>query len=139
MRRKIDLDSSVELSKLPALEMILVSIMSQYRESRLYNYYKKKSLDKEYNETVKKEENLKDCILSYAYGELVRNSRFKDKGVTCELITLAIPRDFEKVLPNVLKSKDFASYNVKVVPCDPDMLIAFNNLPIMIDLSKKMV
>ena len=64
---------------------------------------------------MKKDEMLKDLILSQIYRELLHNTSMKEKGETCKSIVLSIDAGYKYSLDRVLKHKDFLPYNIEKV------------------------
>lgn len=139
IRKEINLDAPINLESLKPFERIVVAIQCQIRETKFYKLHKQKSHEEAYKRKVVREERLKDSMLVFIYGELVKNNYFKKENSNCESLVLAINHEYEEELYEVIKSKDFLSFDLKILPFNNDMLLSFDNLPILVEVRKKIL
>lgn len=140
LREVVSLEEPVDISKLPPLEKIRVAFMIRMKETSYYKRKRERALEAEYREKIKREERLKEEVLNAIYRELVRNTTLKSKGGSvCTKIVLAINREFEEELISILKGKEFISFSLRVLDLNRDMLLSFSKLPILVEVTPKMV
>jgi hypothetical protein len=141
IRRVIDLDAEINISKLSPLEKIIVPILKSLKDSKFYRRQIEAKMEKEQKERIAKEERLKESILSRAYGELTENKwmDLNQPGLVCKEVGLTVNRAYESVLHEVIKHQDFSSYHIHIWECNKDLLMAYPKLKIVISVSRKVL
>lgn len=137
IREVVDLDEKVDLSKLSPLERVVVGFKYWYRDTRPYKYMLHRRLEKEYSAKVEEEEKVKEVLLTFAYKQLVLNETMKELGLTCVKIEVTLERSLESTVREVIKHKEFISNNLRILECDPDVLLSFSDVPLIVEISSK--
>lgn len=90
---------------------------------------------------LEREENLKTILLYHIYNDLVknRNKAIREHKQVARTIIIEVEREFEDILDNVIRGKDFLSYNIDRIQENGDMLLAQPNLPMRLKVSKKVL
>lgn len=141
VREFIDITKPVDLHGLPPLQQLTVAIRKYiYDYPAIAKRREKKEIEKQEKERIF-QETCKDVILSRIFEELVhnKNSKVRELKEVAVEQNLKVPRSYDKFLPQLLQSTDFKPFEVSIVQADPDLLIAFPNLPIIISVRKKEV
>ena len=85
-------------------------------------------------------DSLKDHILASIQYHLKDNNTLKHENKVAIAVILAIDREYSKILPIVLESKEFGMVNVEYVALDNDLTVCFeNSVPILLRISRKEV
>lgn len=71
--------------------------------------------------------------------ELNKNASLAKHDTKCVEIVLAIDAKYKESLGRVMQRKDFISYNLELIEENSDMRKAFNNMPIPLKITKKVV
>lgn len=153
MREVVNIDKPVDISKLSPLQKILVSIRYSWRNTNYYRNRRERELSLKYRMKADREEALKNELLTYIYSELMENRFFKQRAEKqresdrvrpvevrkCSSIVLAVDRSYEEDLRRVLKHKEFISFSITYLDCNPDMLKSFNKIPILLEVRYKVL
>lgn len=130
VRDKIKITEDLDLSKLKGRDKIVCAIRYRYYNSA----YNQKKIDKEKNkqleENMKKQEQLKGVLLNQFRRLLISNNKV-------ESIVVSVDRKFDSVIDDTLKMTDFISFIIKRYEENKDYLLAFPDLPIMLEVRKR--
>ena len=137
MRKELDMLKPINLRKLSPLMKVYAGIQAKWHESKTYKTNLNKRLEQTYFEKVQKEERIKESLLALIFRELVDNHTLKSKDAVCSEITISISSAYKEILAKVIQTKDFLPYNVTFVSENPDLRKAFQDMPILIRISKK--
>jgi hypothetical protein len=139
IREVVDIESEIDLTKLSPLQKILVALRREYRDTKYYRNKMEREMEKDYRQRTAKEERLKEIILTQVHEELIRNTEMSKRGLTCAAIQFAVARHFEDTLREIVKHKEFISFDIRFIPCNKDLLRSFNKIPVLIEVRLKMV
>lgn len=131
IRSKVDLDRPVQLDKLSPWERITTSFRLKFTQSRLYQGMLDKELEKEKKLRLQRIDDLKNMLLSRIDTELRR------KSDRVERITIQITRGFDDIIDDVITSVDFYSFEINKRYVNPDFLLSFPELPILLDVRRR--
>lgn len=129
VRRKVDISRTVELTELPPVERILTAIRYKYSTSRLHKSKAEKEANKLLRIRMKRMEDLKQVLLYH-----FNNRLYNDRSV--KMIEITIDRSFEDIVEETIGSSDFISYKIKMLKENRDILTAFPDLPIVLEVSR---
>jgi hypothetical protein len=140
LREVVSLDHPVDISSLPPMQKLYVAFMVRWRETSYYKRKKEQELEAQYREKIKREEKLKEELLNVIYTELVKGTTLKSKGGhTCSKVVLAVNREYEEELASIINGKEFISFSIRVLDMNRDMLLSFPKLPILIEVTSKVI
>ena len=140
LREVVSLDHPVDISSLPPMQKLYVAFMVRWRETSYYKRKKEQALEAQYREKIKREEKLKEELLNVIYTELVKGTTLKSKGGhTCSKVVLAVNREYEEELASIINGKEFISFSIRVLDMNRDMLLSFPKLPILIEVTSKVI
>lgn len=131
IRSKVDLDRPVQLDKLSPWERITTSFRLKFTQSRLYQGMLDKELEKEKKLRLQRIDDLKNMLLSRIDTELRR------KSDRVERITIQVTRGFDDIIDDVITSVDFYSFEINKRYVNPDFLLSFPELPILLDVRRR--
>lgn len=137
MREAINVDNAVDIASLPPLQKIVVGAVKGYKSRESYKKKEERRLEAENRLRIEREEQLKEEILTDIYRDLINNVTLKEKGLVCKEVRLLIDRDREKELREVIRHKEFVSFNIRVEEVDKDLLRSFPKLKILIVITEK--
>lgn len=138
VRTVVDTDDAknIELSELSALQKIVVAFQVKYKQGKSYQQKLAREKAKEDREIAYKIDKLKEVLL-YRIHQTYNDSN-RGKHVPKKLL-VTVDRGYKNVIGNVITSKEFLGFNIKVKREHPDMLLAFPALPIMLTIEKKVI
>jgi len=148
VREKLDLDKPINLKRLGPKDKVVAGILSQIRHTSLYKSLKRKKEEEAYVEQTKNDEMLKNYILAYLYSELSQNKTLSQYGKECSEVILSLNHKYEdslkRILPNLYNpesepSKDFIAFDILRVEENPDLRLAFADMPILLKAQKKVL
>ena len=141
LRDVVDISQNVDMQSLGYAERIITSIRYQFNQSKYFTRRRRKLEEQKTMIRLEREENLKTILLYHIYNDLVknRNKAIRQHKQVAKTIVIEVEREFEDILDNVIKGKDFLSYNIYRIQENPDMLLAQPNLPIRLRISKKVL
>lgn len=131
IRKKVSEDN-IDLLTLKPSERIIVSAINAIHGLSIYKEKKRKDELREYRLRLEKEELLKNAILFNINKYFNSKKRNNVKSVT-----ISVPREHESFLNSILKSKDFVSFDYEVIDIDPDFLLSFPQIPILVKFQRK--
>lgn len=99
----------------------------------------KRESEQEFARITKMDEQLSETILAFTHAELNKNASLAKHDTKCVEIVLAIDAKYKESLGRVMQRKDFISYNLELIEENSDMRKAFNNMPIPLKITKKVV
>ena len=127
---------NIELSELSAFEKILVAFQVKYKQGKRYQQQLAKEKAKEERERAYQIDKLKEVLLYRIHQTF--NPENKNKKVP-KRILISVDRCYRNIIGNVITSKEFLGFNIKLKREHPDMLHAFPNIPIMLIVEKKVI
>lgn len=148
VRNELDLSKPVNLKRLSPLEKVKAGIISQIMQNSFYINYKRQKDEESYMQILKEDEMVKSLILAELYAELNQNRTLSERGVKAEEIIITVDAKYEESLkrlfPNLFGQqgnphKDFISFNIDRVSENPDIRLAFKNMPILLRASAKRI
>lgn len=137
IREVVDLDKPVDISRLSPMQRLSVALTTWYRSGELYKRKLNRKLEQEFREKVKREELVKDLLMSQIHLQLTQNEEMGKRGLVCSEATIVIDRKQEKALREVVKHKEFISYNIKILDCHPDLLRSYAEIPLLVKVTTK--
>lgn len=132
MRTKTVLTDNVDLKYLKPTEKILLGIKYRYESSESFKKRKEEEEGRKELERVRQIDGIKTNIL-YKIHDVFTN--MPDK----ESVTIKLDRKTEPYLAEVFESKEFLPYKITRLKENPDFLLSFNNLPILIVIEKEVI
>lgn len=129
VRDKLDLSYPVKLEDLTPLDRVVVAIRARYLSSRLYKNRLKKESEMKQRVDMQRREELRNILL-YNISEYFIKVDKVDK------LTLNLSREFDDILDDTLTSVDFMSYTIVRRTENPDYLLSFPDLPILLDVER---
>lgn len=139
VRDSLNLEKPVNLRRLSSPMKLYVGIVMKWRESKMYKVKINKQLQAEYLEQVKRDDKLKEVLLAQIYNELNNNHTLGEKGEVCDSIVLSVKSKYFASLERVLSHKDFLMYDIRRVEENSDIRVAFKNMPILLEVRKKLL
>ncbi|VYU45150.1 hypothetical protein [Clostridium paraputrificum] len=131
IRSKVDLDRPIQLEKLSPWERITTSFRLKFTQSRLYQGMLDKELEKEKKIRLQRIDDLKSMLLTRIDTEL------RQKSDRVERITIQVARGFDDIIDDVITSVDFYSFELSKRYVNPDFLLSFPELPILLDVKRR--
>ena len=120
VRSIVDTDKQVNLNELKPVDKVIAGFVSQWHQTKFYK------------NMVKRES-------AFTHAELNKNASLAKHDTKCVEIVLAIDAKYKESLGRVMQRKDFISYNLELIEENSDMRKAFNNMPIPLKITKKVV
>lgn len=141
LRNVVDISQNVDMQSLGYSERIITSIRYQINQSKYFARRRRKLEEQKTMIRLEREENLKTILLYHIYNDLVknRNKAIREHKQVARTIIIEVEREFEDILDNVIRGKDFLSYNIDRIQENGDMLLAQPNLPMRLKVSKKVL
>lgn len=131
IRKYVDISQPVDLTKLKGWERVITSFRYKWSQLGITSQYKEKQENKIYETRMKQIEELKGVLLYKLNQELTK------KSTKVKKIRITIARAYEKILEETLSSVDFIAYDIKIIEENRDFFLAFPELPIMLEVSRK--
>lgn len=139
VRSIVDTDKPVNLKELKPVDKVVAGFISQWHQTSFYKKIKRKESEEEYAKLSKMDESLKETILTYVYAELNRNTSLSRYDTKCVELVLAINAKYKDSLGRIMHHKDFLPFNLELIEENGDMRRAFNNMAILLKITKKVV
>ena len=130
VRSIVDTDKQVNLNELKPVDKVIAGFVSQWHQ---------RESEQEFARITKMDEQLSETILAFTHAELNKNASLAKHDTKCVEIVLAIDAKYKESLGRVMQRKDFISYNLELIEENSDMRKAFNNMPIPLKITKKVV
>lgn len=137
MRKAINVDKPLDTSKLSPWQEVVVGAAKGYRSRERFQQRLERQLEKEHKLRISREESLKEDVLTFVYGELVEGRTMKAKGLVARKIQLTIPRSYEKELREIVKHREFVSFEMHIEEVDPDILRSFPTVKILLTVVER--
>lgn len=137
VREVVDITAGVDTSKLKVLERFSIAIQDWYQRTSYYQNSINKQLDREARERTQREESLKGVLLKMYYNELVECVGAARYNAECAEVVLSVPRIYQETLEEILQHRDFDRYHITIEEPDPDLLLSFQHLPILVRASRR--
>jgi hypothetical protein len=137
LREIVDASAPVDLDSLTPLQKLTVGIKRRIYEYDFYKRRQDRKAEAESRARAEREDFLKGALLTHAHIQLVENREMSLMGSKCIAINVIVPRSYEKDLRNIVWHKDFLSYEIKIFDCDPDLLLSYPDLPIIVGMKIK--
>ena len=137
IRRELDFQQPINLKRLSPFMKIYAGLVSKWHETNYYQTQLHKRLEADYAARVKRDEKLKDALLVVIYQELNNNKSLKKRGEECDEIIVCVKSKFIHSLDRILTHTDFLPYVITKVPEEPDVRVAFPDMPILVKVQKK--
>lgn len=131
VRKQVDLDKNPNLSDLKPIERVTTSIGYWISKMSMVQKRKNKDLNKE---AMARREMMDDLKLVILY--LINKKLPKDDN-SVKATEIEIARTFNPVLKDTIKSADFLAYSIKKIEEDQDYLVAFPELPIILEVRRR--
>lgn len=137
----VDLTKDVNLKELAPLQRMKVALSASFKRSSIVQRYLERGRRKAYLAKKYDEDLVSRCLSYVAYKNLVegKNEYTLQTGEPLKSIEVAIVRKYEYIIPDLIASKDFKSYNIVRIEENPDMLKAKPDMPIKLSISKKVL
>ena len=139
IRNELDIDKPVNLKRLKPTMKIYAGIITKWRQTKFYQTAARNRAEAEYTRQVQRDENLKSLLLAQMYRELTNNTTLQSRGEVCQEIILEVNNDYRDSLDRILTHRDFIAYDISRVDENEDIRKAFNNMPILLRVSKKVL
>lgn len=141
VRTVVDTDDAknIELSELSAFEKISVAFQVKYKQGKGYQQRLAKERAKEEREIAYQIDKLKEALLYRIHNTLNSDLKGNSSKKVPKKIIIAVDRSYRNIIGNVITSKEFLGFDIKVKREHPDMLLAFPALPIMLTVEKKVI
>ena len=139
VRSIVDTDKQVNLNELKPVDKVIAGFVSQWHQTKFYKNMVKRESEQEFARITKMDEQLSETILAFTHAELNKNGSLAKHDTKCVEIVLAIDAKYKESLGRVMQRKDFISYNLELIEENSDMRKAFNNMPIPLKITKKVV
>ena len=120
VRSIVDTDKQVNLNELKPVDKVIAGFVSQWHQTKFYKNMVKRESEQEFARITKMDEQLSETILAFTHAELNKNASLAKHD-------------------RVMQRKDFISYNLELIEENSDMRKAFNNMPIPLKITKKVV
>lgn len=137
VRNELDFQKPVNLRRLSPMMKIYAGIVSKWHETNYYLTNLHKRQEAAYAAQVQRDEKLKEALLVQIFKELNNNHSMKAKGEECDEVILCVQSKFIHSLDRILTHKDFLPYIIAKVPEDPDIRLAFPEMPVLVKVQKK--
>ena len=121
------------------VDKVIAGFVSQWHQTKFYKNMVKRESEQEFARITKMDEQLSETILAFTHAELNKNASLAKHDTKCVEIVLAIDAKYKESLGRVMQRKDFISYNLELIEENSDMRKAFNNMPIPLKITKKVV
>lgn len=135
----IDNDGMADLRQLSPVTKIWTAFRISFQNTEIFKNRRQRAIEVEYKKRCEVEDNFKSVLLKRIYAELIKNTYMGSKGLHTKDITLAVDRKMEEVLKNIIKHKDFAAYDIKILQPNEDIVKCFPETPILINVRKKLI
>lgn len=139
IRKELDTGKSINLQRLSPAFKIYAGLITKWHSSKYYRTASARRLEAGYILQSQKDDKLKEILLALIYKELAANTSLKPLTHVCNEMVIAVKAEYKDSLFRVLKHKDFLSYNIKLVAENKDLRQAFKDMPILIEVSKKVI
>lgn len=136
LRKTVNIDSIVDPDKLGPIEKVKVAFFRSIKELPMYIRKKEREAEAAHKAHIALIDTIKEEILTPAYAELIANRRLGAEGLKCDKIQLAVSRSVEKDLRELLKHKEFVSFNIKFLEPNRDMLRSYG-FKVLIEVSRR--
>lgn len=131
IRKEVDLDKNPNLSDLKPVERVTTAIRFWTSKMSMVEKRKNKDLNKE---AMARREMMDDLKLVILY--LINKKLPKDDN-SVKATEIEIARTFNPVLKDTIKSADFLAYSIKKIEENADYLVAFPELPIILEVRRR--
>lgn len=150
IREIIDINQPINLRTLSPTDKIITAIRCAISNSNFSLVGRKKREQEAHRRRLEREDYLKDVLLTKVYQTLVKNSEIKD-GLISKEVYIKVNAEYKDILfdefdsagnllhKSILRQSDFAQYNVRFVEEEPDIRVAFPDMPYMLVFSRKEV
>lgn len=136
VRKAINVDKTPDLDKLSPFQKILVAFIKSYEKTDMYTRKKERMLEQENKLRIQREESLKEEILTSAFMELKHNKTLSRRNLVCKRAELVVDREMQAELEEILKHKEFSTFNIKVINPTNDLGKSYD-IPILLQVSEK--
>ncbi len=138
VRKELSLENP-NLKEISATDKIALAIKSKLYESKFYKNSVKKKMDAEQRKRLQRISQLKESLLVRLYAELTEDATLKKKGLHTKYVRLIVRQSYADILDEVLTHKEFLPYEIGRVPENPDVRLAFPDMPIILNVERKML
>ena len=139
IRNSLNVDSQVNLRKLSPLMKIQAGLTVMWHNTEMYKRELRKKTEASTILRMQQDQRLKEMLLSQIYKELDSNTTLKENGKICESIIVSVDASMKKSLDRVITHSDFLSYEFEMIEENPDIRIAFKDMPYLVRVRKKSV
>lgn len=130
VKTKIKITDDLDLSKIDGFEKVKCAVRYRWKNSRFKKSMDEKNDNKALELLMKRKEELKGVLLYQFRSTLVNNSKVK-------MVTISVDRCYDEILDDTLNMTDFIGYEIRRIKEDSDYLLAFPDLPILLEVKKK--
>jgi len=138
VRKELSLENP-NLKEISATDKIALAIKSKLYESKFYKNSVKKKMDAEQRKRLQRISQLKESLLVRLYAELTEDTTLKKKGLHTKYVRLIVRQSYADILDEVLTHKEFLPYEIGRVPENSDIRLAFPDMPIILNVERKML
>ena len=137
IRDDIDYSKPINLKRLSPLKRISVAIAAKWRETDIAQKNRNRAMDAKYAKMAAKDALLKDALLATIYAELENNKSLKGINGESESVLLEVQRDYIYSLDRILGGSEFLLYNIRRVQEAEDFRACFEDMPILLSVTKR--
>lgn len=138
VRKELSLENP-NLKEISATDKIALAIKSKLYESKFYKNSVKKKMDAEQRKRLQRISQLKESLLVRLYAELTEDATLKKKGLHTKYVRFIVRQSYADILDEVLTHKEFLPYEIGRVPENPDVRLAFPDMPIILNVERKIL
>ena len=140
MGEVIDVNEDLTTKHLTLQQKVAVLWQTWVADSKILGNRKKAEADRLLRERSERVDRLRDGLLASIEYHLTLNKTLEDFNEEARIVQLALERKNLDILPEVLASHEFNSYEVEEVVLDRDLVVSFGEaVPIIIAFSQKEV
>lgn len=151
LRNVIDVTQPINLRKLSPLSKVIVAIKKEWQSSSFVQTSQRNREDASHRERVKKEETIKQMILTQLYQELSKSRSLSSRNLETSSVVIAVKPEYKDILfdeldkagntihVGILNHSDFSQYDMIRIQENSDMRKAFPDMPILFKCSRKQI
>ena len=130
IKRKVKITEDLDLSKLDGFERVKCAVRYRWNNSTFKKSLDEKNDNKALELLMKRKEELKGILLYQFRAILIENNKVR-------VATISVDRCYEEILDDTLNMTDFIGYEIKRLKENKDYLLAFPDLPILLEVRKR--